>query len=252
MEECFICRISDNKVRMFDAIHPLEGVVGVCEKCALDEHLPIIRRPTTFQLKEAERRQPVYERLARRAGIDPEKHLAETRARQEREIRSKRTELSGQEVSLKEIVEKNLKFKKSEQKKPREDLIDNFHWVIMMARRKKHMTREQLAEAISESPVIIEMVEKGMLPEDDYRIVNKLESYLDIKLRKAGVRLEPSKIPARIINFKPGAFDNLTIADLKRMKEAREGSVAEEFDKAIREEVGEVIEEEMGEEDEDL
>jgi len=91
-----------------------------------------------------------------------------------------------------------------------------------------------------------------MLPEDDYRIVNKLESYLDIKLRKAGVRLEPSKIPARIINFKPGAFDNLTIADLKRMKEAREGSVAEEFDKAIREEVGEVIEEEMGEEDEDL
>jgi len=71
--ECFICNVSGEKKRLFNAITD-EGVQEVCEQCALDEHLPLVRRPTTFQLKQAERPQTVYERLSKQAGIDPVQH----------------------------------------------------------------------------------------------------------------------------------------------------------------------------------
>ena len=70
------------------------------------------------------------------------------------------------------------------EKKPRPDLVDNFHWLIMIERRKRKLTQEQLAKEIGESETVIKMAEQGFLPEDDYKIITKLESFLGVKIRK--------------------------------------------------------------------
>ena len=54
MDECFFCGVSGEKVRLFQAIGD-EGIIFVCENCAYDEDIPIIRKPTTFQLKNSEK-----------------------------------------------------------------------------------------------------------------------------------------------------------------------------------------------------
>ena len=94
MEECFNCGAKIDKVRLFDAISD-EGVVKICEKCSKEEHIPIIRRPTTFQLKEAERKQSFYEK----ATISLGKRFEEKEAPEKRQ----------QEVTLREIVDRNYK-----------------------------------------------------------------------------------------------------------------------------------------------
>ena len=222
MSECFICGVSGEKKRLFNAITE-EGVQEVCEQCALDEHLPLVRRPTTFQLKEAERPQTIYERLSKQAGINSVQHRNRPSLEVQESMKKQRQELIKEEVKLKDIVEKNLKLGNKKETRPREDLIDNFHWDIMMGRRKMHITTKQLADAISESEVVIKMAEQGMLPEDDYRLINKLENYLGIRIKKSNqiifnTKYNSLKPPARVLNFKPRAIENLTIADIKTMK----------------------------------
>src|SRR3989344_2188647 len=214
--ECFKCSVSSTKTRLFDVISS-EGVVKICEKCLEEEDLPVIRRPTTFQLKEAERKPTVYERLSKAAGIKPE----------ERRIPKKEEELiKKQEITLREIIDRNYKAKYHEKPKPRSDLVDNFHWIIMMARREKKITAKQLAEAISESEAAIKMAEQGILPEDEYKIVNKLEAYLRIKILKknTGERVDEMVIRERPknINFDTETSRILTIADLKMLKKEKE------------------------------
>ena len=63
--------MSGNKARLFDAISG-GGIVKVCEKCSLEEDMPVIKRPTTFQLKESEAKKTIYERLSYAAGIKKE------------------------------------------------------------------------------------------------------------------------------------------------------------------------------------
>ena len=50
-------------------------------------------------------------------------------------------------------MDKNYKEKVGEDlsKKPRADLVDNFHWIIMRARRMKKLTQAQFAKEIGES-----------------------------------------------------------------------------------------------------
>src|SRR3989344_908394 len=242
--ECFKCSVSSTKTRLFDVISS-EGVVKICEKCLEEEDLPVIRRPTTFQLKEAERKPTVYERLSKAAGIKPE----------ERRIPKKEEELiKKQEITLREIIDRNYKAKYHEKPKPRSDLVDNFHWIIMMARREKKITAKQLAEAISESEAAIKMAEQGILPEDEYKLVNKLENFLSIRIRQninedlvEGERdkllREKKRQPIRIIDFKKDMVENLKIADLKSMREHFSGDKNLEM---LRQAEEEAMEEEMG------
>src|SRR3989344_3577946 len=71
MAECFKCGKSSEEVKLLDAIFNDE-LVKICEECSLSEDIPIIRRPTTSQLKESERSYSVRERLRRMAGLVPE------------------------------------------------------------------------------------------------------------------------------------------------------------------------------------
>jgi len=66
------------------------------------------------------------------------------------------------------------------------ELIDNFHWHISTARRKRNMTRKHLAEAINEPENNIKLIENGILPSNDFILINKIQSYLKINLRKDG------------------------------------------------------------------
>lgn len=222
MDECFICGALGSQVRLFDAVSD-NGIIKICERCSEEERIPVIRRPTTFQLKESERRHSVYEKLHSASGI---------------KIPESRSSLSGkQEPTMRELVERNLENRVPKEVGPRPDMVDNFHWIIMRARRFKKLTQEQLAREIGESSAAVAMAEKGILPEDDYRLVDKLERYLNVKLVRDEFAKErrTSERPKRL-SFDIPTSKNLTIADVKQMKKEKETGMRKE----------EVLEEEPG------
>ncbi len=216
--ECFNCGISESKARLFDVVSS-KGIVKICDVCSKNERMPIVRRPTTFQLKESEKNLSIYDRLSKLSGINEELRRNDSKA----------------EINLRKIVDKNFESKVSSEKRPRPDLVDNFHWIIMRVRRLKKLTQKKLAQEISESEVAIKMAERGVLPEDDYRLVNKLESFLGIKIIKTKIQKLPEKQPVRIIKFDPSAVQNLTIADLKKMKEEKEAAIFKINEEDIKE-----------------
>jgi ribosome-binding protein aMBF1 (putative translation factor) len=213
--ECSVCGVSRKKVRLLDAISS-EGIVKICEACSKAEDMPILRRPTTFQLKESEKKPSgIYDMLS----------SVRRQKKESLEEFGKKYEKIKTETTLKEIVDKKYEMMVSEEKKPRPELVDNFHWIVMRARRLKKLTQEQLAKEISESIAAIKMVEQGILPEDDYRLVNKIEGFLGINLVKDVSKIPEfshEKSPARIIKFDTKTMKDLTISDLKGIKEQTE------------------------------
>ena len=209
MEECYKCGISGERARLFDVISS-EGLVKMCEKCADEEGLPIVKKPTTYQLKEAERKRTTYERLAKASGMDVNK---------EKKDFSKK--VSQKDVSLRDLADKNFNKGLGKGYKPRKDLIENFHWKIMRARRFKHLSKAKLAERIGESEAAIDMAEKGVLPEDDYRIINKLESFLGIKIIKKEYKEIAKKqkdSDLKNLDFSSSDTQNVRLADLRKAK----------------------------------
>ncbi|MEX0920701.1 MAG: helix-turn-helix domain-containing protein [Candidatus Pacearchaeota archaeon] len=217
LDECSVCGVSGEKERLLEAVS-LEGkgIVKVCDLCAQNEGIPVIRRPTTFQLKESEKEQRIYNR--------PKENKQEKRLLKNQNI-FRQDKGQDSKVNLNEIANRNYEQKVSQDKKPRPELVYNFHWTIMRARQSKKLTREQLAKEISESVSAIKMAEKGILPDDDYVLVNKLESFLGIKLSKGDLKRSWKQSddgqPAKIIKFDPVSMKNLTIDDLRRLKEMR-------------------------------
>ena len=132
-----------------------------------------------------------------------------------------------QEITLRDIVDRNYKEKVNQEKKPRPDLIENFHWAIMRARRARKLMQNQLAEAIGESVAAVRMAEQGVLPEDDYKLLNKLERYLDVALIKREVRRELDSKP-KSLDFDKITSKELTIADLREMKRQK-GEINEDL-----------------------
>jgi ribosome-binding protein aMBF1 (putative translation factor) len=80
------------------------------------------------------------------------------------------------------------------------ELIENFHWTLVQKRKGRLLTRKKVAEALGESEVNIKMIENGVLPADNFILINKLESYYGISLRKN--KIAENKAPLRqIIDF---------------------------------------------------
>lgn len=112
------------------------------------------------------------------------------------------------------------------------ELKDNFHWEIGKARKARSLTRLQLANALNVPENVIKMVENGELPSDDFVLVNKLQTYLGINLRRDGKTFElpssglmsPRDAPKGPAYIPKPDFrrEDLSLADLQRMKEARE------------------------------
>ena len=139
-------------------------------------------------------------------------------------VEEKKEFLQKQEIILKDIMDKNFKTQIKGDLKPRSDLVDNFHWLVMRARRLKHITPEQLAEAIGEPGAAIKMAERGILPEESYNLISKLENYLGIKLVKKefAKKIEEKSME---ISFDSVTTKSLTIADLQEMKKRKENEI---------------------------
>lgn len=213
MAECFKCGVEENSAKMNTVISK-KGLVKMCDKCLREDDLPVVSRPSTSQLKEVERKEAggVYERLSKIAGVDPVEH----RKMFSPEKRKQSEALKKQEVSLRDLVDKTFKKDFKPSSYPKEDLIHNFHWIMMRARRARKLTQEQFAKEIGESKVAIEMAEKGKLPSDYVRFLKKVEGYLRIKLLKIDSG-EFHSLPEDLgFDRKSGA--NITIAELREMK----------------------------------
>ncbi len=219
--ECFKCGISGDRALLFDVISD-KGIVKICRKCSLDESMPIIRRAENFQ--DSNSRSTVREQLSKTTGTNPPRKVGTIKSS------------ARQDENLKEIVSRNFE-KKVKGKKPRPDLINNFHWIIMRARRSKKITQKNLAEDIGEPETAIKLAEQGIVP-DGYQLVDKFENYLGIQIRKEKKPESPDLDlvkQSRVLRTKHYGtqqldFDllttkSLTISDLQEMKQKREDSV---------------------------
>jgi ribosome-binding protein aMBF1 (putative translation factor) len=220
MVECVRCGAEFSSEQLFDVIYEKE-LAKICESCAYEAGVPIIRKPTTFQLKVAETPSTVYERLSRMAKLNPIEHKEKFSTPGAGRIM---LPLKKPEPTLREIVDKKLGFKPGPSERTRDDLVDNFHWVIMRARRAKKLSQEQVGKEIAESRSAIETLERGDIPPESDRVINKLESFLRIKLKKNSP--EPisrsemiTERPAiKNLSFDPASAKELKIGDLKGMK----------------------------------
>ena len=237
MAECYRCGISEDSERLFGAISN-KGVVKICKKCASEDGLPLIQ---PADLNKPEKTQSVYERLSRMANLDPNKHRINlSELERERALNKQRGGVyrRKEDTFIKKPLNSSLDAKKSQL---REDLVHNYHWILMRARRAKKLTQKQLAENIGESENSIRCAEEGKLSKDTNLLVKKLENYLGVKLGKGG---EVSSEGPRFVNteglsesekkellrkIENGKFDSestnsLTIGDLKEEKNKKEKS----------------------------
>ena len=165
MEECFKCQRKENEVRIFDVIAGKE-IVKMCERCAILEDIPIIKRPTISQLKESEKNYSVYQRLKKMAGLEKkeEKHDESILSRIKKLDENPGLEMPEGTNSL--------------------NLVHNFHWYVMRVRRNKGLSQRQLAWALGESEAAIRMIEKGEIPGEPEILIKKIEQFFQIKLRE--------------------------------------------------------------------
>ncbi|MFH1500870.1 MAG: hypothetical protein ABIE22_02890 [archaeon] len=229
MEQCFRCLREGSEVKLLDAIDNNE-IIKICEQCALVEDVPVIRRPTSYQLKETQKPYTVYQRLSRMAGMPVKEE-------------DKKVELTLDKIRKpKDYSEPTIRtrYERAEKINKPLHLIDNFHWHIQQARRKKRQTLGQVAAVLGESEVTLKMLEEGKLTDDGDKVIGKIEQYFGLRLRKGEAlkeqeRIAQAKSPARVLNFDDVTMKNITISDLQRMKEEREkAEMAVELDEELK------------------
>ena len=238
MNECFKCGVSGDRALLFGAVSE-KGIVKICRKCSFEENLPIMK----YLKEEVEKKQTVYERLSRLSGV---------------EVKDGKNRVDKQNEDLRKIVDENFKKMVFAPKgvpldmqdgifggnKNPFDMVDNFHWIIMRARRAKKLTQKQFAEVIKESEEAIKMAEKGVLPKNYLVLVNKIENYLGIRIKDKLARAK--SFDEEVSQVKEGFFQNveedkvkfddvttktLTIADLKQMQDFHPPKSKESFDR---------------------
>lgn len=159
---CTICKKTQEETSLYSGIQATK-MVNVCEECAEDQKIPIIRKPSHSQLARADKTYSVRERLDRMSGRHDE------------------TDISHEQVATQRNLAK-LKMPRPKQSHP--DTLDNYYWTLNMARRRAKMTTSQLSKKIQTEPHIIQEIEKGILPKEFKEIFLKLEALLGINLLK--------------------------------------------------------------------
>ena len=243
MVECFRCGIDEEKAVLFEAISN-EGIVKICEDCVRETGMPLIRRPTDSQINKAQNPESVYDRLSYMAGINAKEHKEKLHG-----VGSSERVVLRQDTTFRDLVDRNYEKKFGVGvREQRPDLVDNFHWVIMRARRFKKMSPEQVAVAIGESEDAVKMAEAGALSEDYDKLISKLQSFLGVKIFKKDT-LEDERNPKKRLAFDPETLNALTIADLREMKKQREMKKIVEEDEDEGDEEGDEEDIEIDEEE---
>jgi len=201
MEKCFRCGNSSENTVLYDAISK-EGLVKICGHCNVRENLPVLKKAGSVP---EEKRQTVYERMTRLSGFNPK----------ERELHERQAEMSKQNEEMRQIIDRNFRKEMTDLKKEAggDDLVRNWHWELMKARRAKHITQRELADAIGESELAVRMAERGMLPRERERLVRKLESYLKIRIL--------TRAPAAAVET-PASAEEVPIEEIKKKFSIRE------------------------------
>jgi ribosome-binding protein aMBF1 (putative translation factor) len=199
MKECFRCGTNEAEAILVRAISK-EGMVYVCNRCQIKERLPLIKEGG--KVDDVQHKMSVRQRLEIMAGIKPK----------EDSIRS--IQHMGEEVNLKDLVERNFQEKiKEADKKVYAELIPNFHWVVMRKRRLAKLTQSELAKKIAEPVSAVQSLEKGVLPKDYLPLIRKIERLFGIFLLKEPKReFVPEHIP-----HESKVPSGVTIGDLRRM-----------------------------------
>jgi transcriptional regulator with XRE-family HTH domain len=107
------------------------------------------------------------------------------------------------------------------------DLIDHFNWEIAKYRKLKNLTRRQLGNLVGATEEHIKMVENGELPADNFALINRLEHYLGISLRKASTGAvqavaRNSSTHAVTERISREADKNISLAELQKRKAMRD------------------------------
>jgi len=192
MKECYLCGASEKETVLYEGIYKSAGVIDICRKCYFKERIPLVNKKEV-SLDEVNSRESVRERLSRMAHVSVPKH-------EEKRISSNKID-----VHLKDLVEKNFKREVYSEPFPPEDLRDNFNWIIMRKRRSVKISKEKMAEDLHEPLIVIESLEKGILPGDYKTVIKKVEGYLGINLMKKKGTLDhkdiiaESKVPTGIL-----------------------------------------------------
>jgi ribosome-binding protein aMBF1 (putative translation factor) len=162
MKRCIVCKSSCEERELYEGILE-DGMVLVCSGCSDTENIPLIRKPSQEQLKKADERHSVRERMEKLSGA--------------REA----TEISGDQMAL----QGNLaKLRLPTPKEQNDTVLDNYYWKLNMARRRKKLSLTQLSEVIKIPRETLSDIEKGKIPKDFEELFLKLESFLGIKLLK--------------------------------------------------------------------
>jgi len=209
--DCKICDKNIDRQASFEVITK-EGIAQICRECFEREKFPLLNR--------------------KKIEIVPQSIYSKKRHEEQKKENSF---LKNQEQELKKIVSQN--YSSNRLKSKPDDLIDNFHWVIMRARRSKKITQEQFAKEIKEPEIAIKKIEKGELPEKYQEIIKKIETALRICLMKKEKtnsfekEVEETKenlvknIDTGGIRFDELTAKTLTIEDLRNMKSQNEDKI---------------------------
>ena len=228
--ECSNCG-AENKL-LFKTISK-NGIIKVCNQCLGKLKSPIINDSSRVDFEKPEVKLTVGERLARLAGVKLEKRRIEP-IKPEQNNKLKR-----EEDKLKEMINKNYVKKFEERPDDNMTLIENFHWVIMRARRSKKITQEQLAESISEPVAAIAMAESGKIATGNQKLITKIENALGIRLVKSdeiqrtnNEIKRPVEVP-RELSFDSSSAKTLTISNLQEIKKQKEARILKENEEKL-------------------
>lgn len=213
--QCSKCGVSSEKAELYNAISE-RGIIKICERCAFNEHIPILKKPAKkpfiaskpilpkdISFRMGTDSKTMYNRLSRLSGV------------QMTEKKPEDIEIAKQNRMLRDVANRNFKERIVREKGDATDLIDDFRWILMRVRRSRHVSTNQLADAIGEPEAAVRMAEQGVLPKNVVPFIQKIEKYLNIRLLKQGVAQQPPKFTG---GFNLADSRNFKISDLKTMK----------------------------------
>ena len=160
---CAVCKRENDEVKLFEGILKAE-MIRICEDCSEKEGVPLIRKPSEEQIQKSEERYSVRERMERMSGVRDA------------------TEISEEQM----VTQGNLaKLRVPPKKQQNDSVLDNYYWTLNIARRRKKLSINQLADLIKIDGNILRSIERGKIPENFEEIFLQLESFLGIKLLKS-------------------------------------------------------------------
>jgi len=190
--DCFICGAKEEDgIKMHKVISETK-IVNVCENCIGHTSLPKIKTVDENEIIKANRQSNWRERVNKQVDEKPSFKISNSYG-----------------VTLRDVVERKMNPLLSEKMKPKPDLIKNFNWEVLKARRQKKLTQMKLGTLVGESEFTIRMLERGIVPENYHHLIKKIEEILKINIFTE----EYKKLHLE---------STLTIQDLKEMNDPEE------------------------------